>query len=104
MFQKDEAFEVRDTSEERQGRAGGVRGACRGVQGGKSRSALSSGSVSNPDTYIVKHKILGNFWIKSWFLPQCEIYEFFLLIFQENWGGATFDVAMRFLHECPVLH
>jgi pyruvate carboxylase len=19
----------------------------------------------------------------------------------ENWGGATFDVAMRFLHECP---
>lgn len=21
--------------------------------------------------------------------------------FLENWGGATFDVAMRFLHECP---
>jgi len=19
----------------------------------------------------------------------------------ENWGGATFDVALRFLHECP---
>jgi pyruvate carboxylase len=19
----------------------------------------------------------------------------------ENWGGATFDVSMRFLHECP---
>lgn len=22
-------------------------------------------------------------------------------MFLENWGGATFDVAMRFLHECP---
>ncbi len=26
--------------------------------------------------------------------------EFFSL---ENWGGATFDVSLRFLHECPWL-
>jgi pyruvate carboxylase len=23
------------------------------------------------------------------------------LLSLENWGGATFDVAMRFLYECP---
>jgi pyruvate carboxylase len=23
------------------------------------------------------------------------------LFASENWGGATFDVALRFLHECP---
>ncbi|VDQ08147.1 unnamed protein product [Trichobilharzia regenti] len=23
------------------------------------------------------------------------------LLSLENWGGATFDVSMRFLHECP---
>lgn len=28
-------------------------------------------------------------------------HNFNMLFSMENWGGATFDVAMRFLHECP---
>ncbi|XP_046982316.1 pyruvate carboxylase, mitochondrial isoform X2 [Schistocerca americana] len=28
-------------------------------------------------------------------------HRFFPLFATENWGGATFDVALRFLHECP---
>ncbi|XP_026741739.1 pyruvate carboxylase, mitochondrial-like [Trichoplusia ni] len=28
-------------------------------------------------------------------------HNFNMLYSMENWGGATFDVAMRFLHECP---
>lgn len=28
-------------------------------------------------------------------------YKFNELYSLENWGGATFDVALRFLHECP---
>ena len=28
-------------------------------------------------------------------------HEFNNLFCLEMWGGATFDVAMRFLHECP---
>lgn len=24
-----------------------------------------------------------------------------MVLFLENWGGATFDVSLRFLHECP---
>lgn len=28
-------------------------------------------------------------------------HNFSQLYSMENWGGATFDVALRFLHECP---
>jgi len=43
-------------------------------------------------------------------VPHCSLLNFsFGLMFPvisslyalENWGGATFDVALRFLHECP---